>query len=537
MHCRPLPFRCLPHQPKLSLDLLYDYSRVSRFYPLPPSLESVTRAANSLDYPSDRRQSVANILREQNAAFGAGKETERNLARFENAAVAILTGQQVGLFTGPAYAIYKALSAIKVAKEVTEAGIDAVPLFWMATEDHDLDEVRHTTFFQDGELAHFELPPAPSHGAPVGSIRLGESISELVRAATVMLPGAEGAALAKLLREFYRPEESYAGAFGKLFAQIFADYGLILIDPLDARVHRIASPVYVKAIENREALNAELLNRDNELEREGYAAQVKVTARSALLFFTGGGVRQPITANDKKFRSGEMSWGRDELLARIKAEPEKFSANALLRPVVQDYLFPTVACVVGPAEVSYFAQSEVLYRGILGRMPALLPRAGFTIVDPKGQRLLEEYGLQVEDVWKGPQWVRRHIHSANLPKPIAKQFEKDAKQIDKVLDKWASTLTKVDPTLLPAVETTKKKVAFQVDKLRQKAGHAFDRKTGVLAAHEDFLNNLLYPRKALQSRDLNFLPFLARWGFSGLRDLENHTSIKSLGQHFIVPIP
>jgi bacillithiol biosynthesis cysteine-adding enzyme BshC len=352
-----------------------------------------------------------------------------------------------------------------------------------------------------------------------------------------MLPGEDGAALAKLLREFYRPEESYAGAFAKLFAQLFSDRGLILIDPLDPRVHRIAAPVYAKTIENREALNAELLSRDNELEREGYTAQVKVTARSALLFFTGGGVRQPITANDKKFRSGEMSWGRDELLSRIKTEPEKFSANALLRPVVQDYLFPSVACVVGPAEVSYFAQSEVLYRWLLGRMPALLPRAGFTIVDPKGQRLLEEYGLQVEDAWRGPQWVRRHIQSANLPKPISHKFEKDARQIERVLDKWSATLTKVDSTLLPAVETTKKKIAFQIDKLRQKAGQAFDRKSGVLVAHEDFLDNLLYPRKALQSRELSFLPFLARWGQSGLHALEGHISIKSLGQHFIVPIP
>jgi bacillithiol synthase len=537
MHCRALPFRSLPHQPKLLLDFLDGHSRVSRFYPLPPSLESAIHAAKTLNYPQDRRQSISKILREQNASFGAGSETERNLARFENGAIAIVTGQQVGLFTGPAYSIYKALSAISIAKELTEAGAEAVPIFWMATEDHDLDEVRHTTFFHNGELARFELPPVSNLGASVGAIRLGESVSELASAASVMLTGEEGAILARLLREAYVPEATYGRAFAKVFARLFAAQGLILLDPLDPGVHRLASTVYARAIEGRESLHAELLHRGKELEREGYSTQVKVTSRSSLLFFTGGGIRQAINVSDKKFRSGEMAWSRDELLTRIRVEPEKFSANALLRPVVQDFLFPTAACVVGPSEISYYAQSEVLYRGILGRMPALVPRADFTLVDPKGQRLLEEYGLQVEDVWSGPQSLCRRLQSANLPRPLAKQFEKDTKQISKVLEKWKEALAKVDPTLQPAVETSGRKIAFQVDKLRQKAGKAFDRKSGILASHEDFLSHLMYPNKALQSRDLNLLPFLARFGSSGLKDLGDCISFKSMGKHFIVPVP
>jgi bacillithiol synthase len=537
MHCRALPFRSLPHQPKLFLDFLDDYNRVSRFYPHPATLEGAIRAAGLLDYPSDRRKTLVSILRDQNKAFGCGAAAEENLNCLEKGAVVIVTGQQVGLFGGPAYAIYKAVSAIKIAKEISGAGVDAVPVFWMASEDHDLEEVRHTTFFQDGQLIRFELPAPTVGGAPVGQIGLGERTEELVRAASLMLPGEAGGDLARMLRETYRPEETYASAFGKMFARLFADQGLILIDPLDPRVHRLAAPVYLKAIENRDALNNELLNRGKELESGGYGAQVKVTGRSSLLFFTGGGRRLPITANEKRFRSGEMAWSTADLLARVKGEPEKFSANALLRPVVQDYLFPTAGFIAGPNEITYLAQSEVLYRGILGRMPAILPRSGFTLVDPKGQRLLEEYGLQIEDVWAGPQVVARHMQGANLPKPLARQFEKDARTVGKILEKWKTALSKVDPTLEPTIESSKHKIAFQIEKVREKAGNAFDRKRGVLAAHEEFLNNLLYPRKALQSRDLNLLPLLARWGLSGLRELEEHASSKAIGKHFVVPIP
>jgi|SRR5579884_1090112 len=537
MHCRALPLRSLPHQPRLLLHFLYEHDRVARFYRYKPNLESAIASAKALSYPAERRAAVAAILREQNAAFGCGAQTVENLKRFENGAAVVVTGQQVGLFTGPAYAVYKALSAARVARDLTEAGVDSVPVFWMATEDHDLDEVRHTTFFHDGTLARFELPPGPRAGAPVGKIPLGEMVNDVVRAASLMLGGEGGGELAKILRETYRSGETYGTAFGKLFARLLSEFGIILMDPLDGRLHRLASPVYAQVIERREELNPELLARSKELEAAGYSAQVKVTNRSALLFFVGGGIRLPISAGEKSFRAGEMVWKKEELLSRINAEPEKFSPNAILRPVVQDFLLPSVAYMGGPAEISYCAQSEVLYRQILGRAPALFPRSDFTLVDPKGQRLLDQYGLEIEEVWAGPQALRRKLHSAKLPKPLAAQFARDAKKMEELLAKWNGAITKVDPTLAAAVETAQRKMRYQTEKLLQKTGRALDRKEGILAAHEEFLSHLLYPRKTLQSRELNFLPFLARWGTQGLRDLEEHGSVKHAGQHFVVPIP
>ena len=361
MDCRALSFRQLPHQPKLFLDFLDQFERVKAFYALPPTFPSLTRAARKLEYPDDRRAEVARILREQNAAFGAGAENEANLDRLEKGAVAVVSGQQVGLFSGPAYSIYKALTAVEIAEELTRGGIPAVPVFWMATEDHDLDEVRHTTWFGGGKLKRFELSVPPDVGQPVGRIRLGPEILPMAQEAADMLANQGSDLLAQFLTESYRPEETYGSAFGKLFARLFAQQGLILMNPLDAALHRVAIPLYQHALAERDALNEKLLQRRKELDRAGYAAQVKVTARSTLLFYMGDGPRHAITANTEKFHSGEKSWPREELVHMTHTQPEKFSPNALFRPVIQDYLLPTAGFIAGPAEIAYIAQSEVIY--------------------------------------------------------------------------------------------------------------------------------------------------------------------------------
>jgi len=171
----------------------------------------------------------------------------------------------------------------------------------------------------------------------------------------------------------------------------------------------VAEPVLANAIEQRDALEEQLLQRGTALENAGYPAQVKVTARSTVLFHISRDGRQAVTSNAGSFESGNNRWTKSQLLAAIHSEPESFSPNALLRPVVQDFLLPTVAYIGGPSEISYFAQSEVLYRNLLGRMPVMLPRAGFTVVDTKAQRLLKQYGLEVEDVWVGPQELRKRF--------------------------------------------------------------------------------------------------------------------------------
>lgn len=537
MHCRALPVEALPHQPKLLRDYLHSYDLVAPFFQHKPQLESVLQVARTLEYPAARRAEVAAVLRQQNELLGAGPASFANLDRFANGAAAVVSGQQVGLFSGPAYAVYKAIAAIRIAKDLTEQGVDAVPIFWMATEDHDLDEIRHSTFFHDGKLAEFALPEGVGNGAPVGRIPLGAEVEALQRAASVMLNGAEGGELAAILKECYQPEETYGSAFGKLFARVLKTTGLILLDPLDLRLHRLAQPLLARAVEERDAVDEALLARDKQLDEAGYAPQVKVTAHSTVLFHISRDGRQVITDGDGKFASGHRKWDRQGLLDAVRSEPENFSPNALFRPVVQDFLLPTVAYIGGPAEISYFAQSEVLYRRLLGRMPVMLPRPGFTLVDAKAQRLLKQYGIDVEQVWEGPQELGKRMSAASIPEDLANLLERNSAEIKNRLQQWSDAVGILDPTLKPAVETAQKKIEYQSEKLQQMIGRALDRKSGVLASHEEFLSNLIYPRKALQSRELCFLPFAARWGQAAFEEIERHSGIKNSGTHFIIPVP
>jgi bacillithiol biosynthesis cysteine-adding enzyme BshC len=545
MDCRALPSHKLPHQPKLFLDYIDNFSRVHKFYEHAPKMSSVTRLAGKLDFPRERRKEVAAILRAQNIAFGAGPAALENLDRLEKGAVAIVSGQQVGLFSGPAYAFYKALTAIQLAAELTRSGIEAVPVFWMATEDHDIDEVRHVSWFQDGELKRFELPSPDSAehaGRPVGKIPLGAHIEEQAHEAVDLLSKQGSLLLAQLLRECYTPRETYGSSFARLFARLFSQQGLILLDPLDVKLHGVAAPVYGKVIEHRDVLNQELLARGKELDAAGYSVQVKVTAKSTLLFYmgngdTGDGPRQPIVvANGGRFEAGKKSWSKEELLANVQAHPENFSPSALFRAVVQDYLLPTVAYIAGPAEISYFAQSEVVYQQLLRSMPVMLPRPGFTLVDTKSAKLLRAYKLKVEDVWEGSQEVSRRMEFASVPKEISRDFERNHKQVMKLLDRLKDQMQKLDPTLQGAVETARRKIEYQLDKLRRKTGRAQDAKSGLLSAHENFLEQLLFPHKTLQSRELCLLPFLARWGPGGLVELQKMCGSKNLGKHCIVQL-
>src|SRR5712664_2285987 len=205
MGCVSIPFRRLPHQPKLFVRLIDDYSNVKQFYAHPPNMDAVKEVASKLDYPAERRREVARILREQNSAFGASAAAMGNLEKLERGAVAVVSGQQVGLFGGPSYSIYKALTAIQFAYELSEAGIPAVPIFWMATEDHDLDEVRHVTWFDSGKLVDFELPAGDAPARPVGNIRLGPAIEEHVRRAAGLLSGPASETLSQILEQSYRP--------------------------------------------------------------------------------------------------------------------------------------------------------------------------------------------------------------------------------------------------------------------------------------------------------------------------------------------
>lgn len=532
MECHCLRPAELPHVTRLFATFLEDFGPLAEFYAHPPTEEGVLAAAHEVRLDAGTRRLVVEVLREQNQRLGADGATSKSLDRLAAGAVAVVTGQQVGLFSGPSYSIYKALSAIRIARQLTERGTDAVPVFWLATEDHDLAEINHCYWPGRSGLERMEVA-AQGFGRRVGEVRLGESMVSAVARAQALLEGPSAEETGRFLAESYRPQETFGSAFGKLMARLFAERGIILLDPLDARLHRLVAPVYRRALEETTALTGELLARSRKLDRARYHAQVKVTERSTLLFLNVDGQRQPIRQRGEGFVAGRGSFSAADLLDAIEGTPEAFSANVLLRPVVQDALLPTAAYVGGPAEVAYFAQAEVVYRRLLGRMPAVVPRVSFTLIEPHVARLLKKYELELCDVLRGRQHLRNRLERRFLSTVLARRFDAGEKTIHRLLAGLRQPLSKLDTTLLGALDTAERKMLYQFLRLRRKVGRAQNFRTGVLDAHERQLTEALYPHHDLQERTVCFLPLLARHGPALLEELAERAGI-GVNQHQVL---
>jgi bacillithiol biosynthesis cysteine-adding enzyme BshC len=528
-----LPFTQIPHTTRLFTDFLSYSPSVQPFYPHSPHFSDWMKAeASTLQYDSSRRERVSAILERQNKTWDASPQTFANLTRLRQGANAIVTGQQVGLFGGPMFAIYKALTAVKLAEEATAAGIEAVPVFWLATSDHDLAEVNHVALpGPDGLLRTLATPSHDVPGAPVSKVRFDEEILPAVEEAASLLGDSE---VTQFLRESYRPGETLGTAFARFFARLFGPWGVILLDASDAELHRVAEPIYRAAIERAEDLSAALLARGHALESAGYFQQVKVTPSSVLLFAMRDGARTAIhrregsnlnPSNQAEFvmgsEPGEEKLSSAELRDRIAAAPENFSPNVLLRPVVQDYLLPTLAFTGGPAEVAYFAQSATVYEALAGRVTPIVPRFSATLVEPKVQRWLRQYDITVLDALQGPDVLRQALASRTLPAGLQAAFERANKSVEQSFSGLKEALAKLDPTLVEASQTGASKVQYQLERLRERAMAAELRRSEVVSRHAEALSHALYPENALQERGVGGAYFVARYGMELLQGIHD----------------
>ena len=521
MKAQCLPFRQVPHTTRLFLDYLSYAPAVQQFYPRSPNFpEWMKDEATRIRYDETRRARISEILDRQNRAFGSGQKALANVERLRRGAVAAVTGQQVGLFGGPLFSIFKALTAVKLADQATAAGIDCVPIFWLATEDHDLAEVNHVSLISESGAP--EPLTVGSHSvtdAPVGTVLLGSEVDPVVERAAAFLGDCDVTAW---LREAYRPEETLGSSFAKLFARLFADWGVILLDPADKQMHELAKPLLCAAVERCSELNDALLARGKALEAAGYHQQVKVTSATTPLFQVKGGSRTPIRRKNngsEEFLIGEERFSAPELLRKIEAAPEEFNANVLLRPVMQDYLLPTLAYTGGAAEVAYFAQVGVVYEKLLGRVTPVLPRFSATLVEPKPQRILEKYGLGLPDLFHGPEKLREIMGQKTLPTDLKSRFEEAKASLEKSMGFIRFSLNRLDPTLVEAASNAEAKMQYQLSQLEARAARAELQRNDVLARHVEALSNSLLPNKVLQEREIAGISFVARYGPALLKDL------------------
>jgi bacillithiol synthase len=520
------PITVLPHVTQLYRDYLAmadsaEDAAVRRWYGTEPFagkwMRPVSTEAKESSPDSKDRNALADLLEQQAVEFGAGEATKANIAKLRTGARAVVTGQQVVLFGGPLLTILKAATAVARAKEATAAtGVDHVPVFWLATEDHDLEEVDQVSLLTKTavETLHADLKVA--RAVPVGGVVPGPELESVLERASELL---EFAPVAEWLRECYLPQDgthpSLALAFGRLMAKIFAAEGLIVMDAASREFHALGAGTLRYAIEHAAPLQQALITRSEELVSAGYHAQVLVVGDASLLFLldetTGERVALHRTEQGQ-WKAGAKSFSTADLLAILESAPERLSPNALLRPVFQDTLLPTSAYVGGPAEIAYFAQSAVLYEAILGRMTPVLPRLSATLLEPAIAAVMDKDEVQLPDAMTTAEALAQRLGAQAMPIEGKRKLAAVGNALETELAALTAYLAGMDPSLGRAAEVSGSKMHYQMNRLRRMAATFELQKQASLRRHAEAIALNVFPGGHPQERVLAGVWFMARYG-------------------------
>ena len=529
LHCYPIS--TLPGTTALFRDyaetaLSPNATALRRWYPVDPF--SMAWAHNSPSLDQSHRTRLTDALLRQADALDAGGAVLANIERLKHGAAAVVTGQQVGLFGGPLLTLLKAATAIRKAQDATKTtGREHVPIFWLASEDHDLPEVDQLALLSKTSVEILRLGLKADRPVPVGSMRVDGGNeegrlhleSQLDRASELL----GWAPIIDLLRECYAPDATLAGAFGRLITKIFAAHGLIVMDAASREFHALGAAVLRAAIERADELESALLARTQELHAAGYHAQVLVSQAHSLLFLLDAdtAARTPLRRTPEgEWKAGARVYTTDELLEILASEPERLSPNALLRPVFQDAILPTAAYVGGPAEVAYFAQSAVLYERILGRITPVLPRLSATLIEPAIAATMASHDLQFPQVLeaKTADALALRLGARSMPIEGKRKIAAVGNTMDAELAALTGYMTAMSPDLGRSASVSASKMLYQMNRLRRMAAAFQLQKEASLKKHATAIMLSLYPDGHLQERLLGGVWFLARYG-DALSDL------------------
>ncbi|HEY3988305.1 MAG TPA: bacillithiol biosynthesis cysteine-adding enzyme BshC [Acidobacteriaceae bacterium] len=536
MEAECYPSSIVPHSSRLFLDYTESAEPLTPFYSTAAASKDWISQGRKLS--AEHRARLADLLAEQNEGFGGGTATAENIERLRAGASAVVTGQQVALFGGPLYTLLKAATAIARAREATAAGFDTVPVFWLASEDHDFAEVAEVGLPDRDGLRTISIGPPPEVAVPVGGIRLGARIETALTEVEGLLGTS---ALTALLREAYRPEATLAGAFGSLMARLFARWGLVVIDAASSGFHALGAKVLEQAIREADGLHRALVERDTLLVERRYHAQVKVGEQSSLLFLIDETTKarlplRRVKANGgMQWKAGGRRYSSEELLEIVQATPERCSPNALLRPVFQDAVLPTSAYVAGPAEIAYFAQSEVLYRRILGRATALLPRLSATLVEPKIRTVMERHEVRLPDALTSADGLAQRLAARAMPIEGKRKLAEAGNTLDGELTAVTEWMAQMDAGLGRAATTAASKMRYQMNRLRRLAARYQLEKETSLARHAQAITQALYPGGHLQERAVAGMYFVAMQG-EGLLEMLVEAASDSCPGHKVLPL-
>lgn len=527
---------------QLFIDYVRSYPSVQEFYSgdfrNDADWKRVTESV--LARPLDRSLLVQ-LLSAQNRNFHCGVRTLAHIDSLLNDnTVAVVTGQQVGLFTGPLYTIYKTLTTLKLVERLNEKFTDYnfVPVFWLEGEDHDYEEVNSIKIINgSNDVVTVEYPldekQKDQNLGAVGLLEFSESINDLfVKIEETTIQTEFKSKVTDLFRTAYQAGMTFNRAFVHLMNVLLEDSGLIFLDPNDKQVKQLLKPIFRRELEETPRFCQLVINRSAELEKQ-YHAQVKPKPLNLFLFHNQGRYLLEPRGEEYSLKGTRRHLSKDLIFSFLENEPERFSPNVVLRPLCQDWLLPTATYVAGPSEIAYFAQLKPLYDELGLQLPIIYPRASITILEEKVEKVFERFSLNLLDFFSDVEIIKERTVRQVSTMSVDELFGGTAISIQEALNQLQSRLREIDPTLVGAVENLEKKFSSNLDSLKQKTIEAQKRQHEILLRQIEKAANHVFPSSNLQERELNVLHFLNKYGLEFLRWLYGEMGIESFKHQVI----
>lgn len=516
----------LPGLSSLAFDYYYNPEKVSQFYNGNfRNLSDFQKQAGKVRSRPFQRKQLAAILEEQNRNYGCGSETLGNIHNLtQNQTCAVVTGQQVGLFSGPLYTIYKALTAVKLTEYLNQNNLGCfVPIFWLAADDHDLTEINHINLLnKKNQIEKIQCDSFPlSTKLPVSKILLTQEINKCIQQLNNLSHDSEFKdEIISHLSDAYESDLSYVEAFGKWMTRLFKSYGLIFIDASNQGFKELGKSVFLKEITENSPSTLCAVESSKKLKQAKYKCQIPLRKGILNLFLTNPDrLSIGIKKDGYVIKDTQQTYSRDDLLDLVGKKSYLCSPNVLLRPIYQDTILPTVAYIGGPSEIAYFAQMKSTYDRFNIPMPILYPRKSLTIIENKIKNVLQKHNLNVLDFWHNIDQTIQTIIKKHIPQSYDKVFSTAAFHLKQDFQSIKKELVSMDPDLGSSADLTLERISQQFKYLEKKILKASKKQNEILIQQLYKVKNNLYPADHLQERVLNIVPYLIKYGYPFLDKL------------------
>jgi len=542
-------FSDIPGHQNLFLDYLYEFENVKVFYSRNfrnkegyiPHFEKLS------DSKHIDREQLVKIIEEQYSGFSASNKTLKNIQSLKSRnTLTVVTGQQIGILGGPMYTIYKTITAIKLAAQLSAQYEDYnfVPVFWMESDDHDFEEIRSINIIDNSNNNvkieyNYDFPTDENHGS-VGDITIRDTINTFFEEIEKGLRKTEYTEeILKLIKSFYSPLKTFKEAFKDLCFKLFDEQGLIIFDPQDSRVKELLKPIFVNEIDNFRNHSEKLIKTSAKLE-EFYHAQVKVRPINLFMSYPrsegssekGRYLIEP-TENGLRLKNRRIKFSFEEVITLIRTSPELFSPNVLLRPICQDFLFSTAFYIGGPSEVCYFAQLMPLYELFEINPPIIYPRSSATLIEKGIHQILDKYKITLNDVFVKRDSIPDRVIYSLSTLDIEKKFNTSKMEFNKIFDELKNSISDLDIANSDLPEKYRIKILSSYDELLAKSLESRKRKYEIVVRQTQKAISNLVPGNNLQERELNFIYFANKYGMSFINYLFDEISISRF-EHQII---